>query len=497
MTPTERPETSALAAALARGTRVVGRSHRLHRPRGGFCARGSCQQCPLASGGLACETPAGDGRAGRAVDPLRALGLLGERMEPWFYERRLLRPRAARQPALRLLRRLSAAHRLPEEPAIALGGARTIRTEVLVAGGGPAGVAAAAVLAAAGARVLVLTRGRAGGSLPRPRALDGAVRADLRSLGAAGAQVLEGALCLGRYEQEQIFAATSPLGPIEVVAERLVVATGAYDRPLLLRGADLPGVIGLRGFESLAAQGAFGRGVRVGVFGGPTELGRALAAAAAFGVPVAWAAGPAADAPDGAEPGRRLAALEGRGRLRRVVLDGDERRPTDVLVLGFTQPTYELQLQAGMSARFVGSPSVIRAGGETALPTLVVGEAAGWVDPERARETAVAAARTWSSVETPAVELAPPTEGLRADALVCACEDVLVRDVDACLAEGFGDVELLKRRSGASTGACQGKLCLALVAETLAARGGEPALPTVRPPIRPVPIRALGARVRT
>ena len=64
--------------------------------------------------------------------------------------------------------------------------------------------------------------------------------------------------------------------------------------------------------------------------------------------------------------------------------------------------------------------------------------------------------------------------------------------VDRAIAEGFDDMELVKRRSGATTGACQGKLCLALLAEAFTARGLAPGLPTVRPPIRPVSVASLG-----
>jgi len=61
------------------------------------------------------------------------------------------------------------------------------------------------------------------------------------------------------------------------------------------------------------------------------------------------------------------------------------------------------------------------------------------------------------------------------------------------IVDGFGDIELLKRRSGACTGACQGKLCLGTVGEVLVARGRPSGLPTIRPPVRPVPIASLAA----
>src|SRR5215213_2888187 len=145
-----------LADAIAEGPSAVGRSHRLHRPRGGFCGRGYCQQCPLAGNdGLACEVPSNASAPRPRTDLIRPLGWIGESMEPWFYERRFLRPRFARQAVLEVLRRLSAAHVLGDRTEWNATEPRALETDVLVVGGGPAGLAAGAITAAAGVRTLV------------------------------------------------------------------------------------------------------------------------------------------------------------------------------------------------------------------------------------------------------------------------------------------------------------------------------------------------------
>jgi NAD(P)H-nitrite reductase large subunit len=130
------------------------------------------------------------------------------------------------------------------------------------------------------------------------------------------------------------------------------------------------------------------------------------------------------------------------------------------------------------------------------MPMLVVGEAAGRIDPATAQVEAAAAAAAWldgADAESPQPSEARSLRGSGAsEALVCACEDVRVQDLDRAIAEGFGHVELIKRRSGAGTGACQGKLCFGLIGEVLASRGVAAAFPTVRPPIRPVAVAALG-----
>jgi NAD(P)H-nitrite reductase large subunit len=71
--------------------------------------------------------------------------------------------------------------------------------------------------------------------------------------------------------------------------------------------------------------------------------------------------------------------------------------------------------------------------------------------------------------------------------IVCRCEDVTLRDLDDAIARGYRDLESLKRYTGFGTGWCQGKGCVALCAERLAAAGGSASLPiTPRPPVHPL-----------
>ena len=45
-------------------------------------------------------------------------------------------------------------------------------------------------------------------------------------------------------------------------------------------------------------------------------------------------------------------------------------------------------------------------------------------------------------------------------AIVCACEDVAVHDIERAIALGHSDIESVKRYTGLGTGPCQGKSCL-------------------------------------
>ena len=90
-------------------------------------------------------------------------------------------------------------------------------------------------------------------------------------------------------------------------------------------------------------------------------------------------------------------------------------------------------------------------------------------------------------------------------AIVCACEDVSVHDVDDAIAHGFADIESLKRYTGLGTGPCEGKECMAPAARLClmalqqdaetraAAKSGPPTEARVepftsRPPVQPAPL---------
>ena len=410
-------------------------------------------------------------------------------MEPWFYESRFLRPRFARQAILETLRRLSSAGSLSTASSALEPPLRELETDVLVVGGGPSGLAAAAIAGSATTTTLV-TRASAGGSLPRDSVVARRVADDLLRC-RSSARVLENSFCIGRYEEEGSFIVLSPEGPLAIRASRCIVATGAYDRPLLLKGSDLPGVIGLRSFQLLASQAALG-GRSIGVVGGAVELARATETARAFGIRLAWTMGPGTSTVE-AVP---LRSIAGRRRARGVEFVDGRRLSSDLVVIATTQPTYELQIQLGSIPRFEGNPLVVRADAPEQFPTLVVGEAAGWSDVHDAAERAAEATHGWleqgisSGVEDASIEDIPVAS--MPDAVVCACEDVRRHDLHRAIDDGFDDVDLVKRRSGAATGACQGKLCLALIAEVFVEMGLSPTLPTIRPPIRPVRISALG-----
>jgi bacterioferritin-associated ferredoxin len=73
---------------------------------------------------------------------------------------------------------------------------------------------------------------------------------------------------------------------------------------------------------------------------------------------------------------------------------------------------------------------------------------------------------------------------------LCRCEDVTLDEFRDAYAEGFSELESLKRYTGVGTGFCQGKSCLCEAAQELASLRGTPPeevrLTTIRPPAEPL-----------
>ncbi|MBS2025750.1 MAG: FAD-dependent oxidoreductase [Deltaproteobacteria bacterium] len=79
--------------------------------------------------------------------------------------------------------------------------------------------------------------------------------------------------------------------------------------------------------------------------------------------------------------------------------------------------------------------------------------------------------------------------------IVCACEDVTAHELDKAIAQGFTDIESIKRYTGLGTGPCQGKSCVSGAIRCLRAREALPVGELdhfrTRPPLQPTALRQL------
>ena len=137
-----------------------------------------------------------------------------------------------------------------------------VKAEVVIVGAGPAGLAAALEASSLGAEVLLLDESISPGGQyfmqPGPaRRTDDALPAQIRSgrklvrqVRDAGAEIWTNAQVWGLFPGRRITVYRGGISQ-EILAERLIIATGAHDRNLAFPGWTLPGVLTPGGAQRL------------------------------------------------------------------------------------------------------------------------------------------------------------------------------------------------------------------------------------------------------
>jgi sarcosine oxidase subunit alpha len=452
------------SALFAAGRRVFSRSFKYHRPRGLLCCSGSCPNCMMTVDGVpnvrVCAERVrfgADVRAQNVVGSLERdlLGVVDKVGGPFtpvgFYYRTMIRPRRAWPLYEKFLRNVAGLGRVDEH---ARRGKRFDtehrRADVLVIGGGRAGLDAAAQAAAAGEHVVLVDEGE-------PERSD-----------RQGFELAPRARALGIYEGGLVpVDAGSVL--LRFRAGRIVVATGTLEQPLVFAGNDLVGVMLPGGVRRLVRDFSLKPGNRaVVITAGDSGMAQDLEAA---GVELVRFVDLRERIP------LRIVAKGKRGRLRSVTID-DEELACDLLVVsGSAQPAYSLLAQAGARIEYDPERGIFVPKG---LPPNV--EAVGSVAGEQA------------------ATVVPPAsfDGAGGKCFVCICEDVTDKDVKRAIAEGFDSIELAKRYTTVTMGPCQGRLCH-LAAIRLYARENETdeasiGTTTARPPWASVSLGLLAGR---
>jgi sarcosine oxidase subunit alpha len=553
------------AALLANGVRLLGRSFKYHRPRG-VLAAGVEEPNALVSVGS-------EGRFEpntRATDVMLYAGLTAVSQNRWpslaldigavnqviarfipagfYYKTFFGGPRAwlLYEHLIRRAAGLGAAPRRPDPDAFEH---RAAFCDVLVVGAGPAGLAAALAASDTGARVMLVEQDdRLGGSLLRDAAviagqagLDwaSAVRARIE---ASGGRVLTRATAAGYWDHGLITVAQrlrepgqAPDGdaPVQrfwrVRARRVVLATGAIERPLLFGGNDKPGVMLSSAARTYVERFAVLPGRRVVIATCNDDAYRTALSLLEAGGEVAAVLDSRFSA-DG-EIVRRVrslvpvhfeaapvAAFGGRAGVRAldVVIGGTPRRlACDLIAVsgGFT-PVTHLHMQAGgglgwdeAAGGFVPTTArqnQISAGAAAGRDGLAEHLADGWAAGRRAAAAAGfdAPAGDAPSGQHHAPEASgagtawDPAPGVSLKtAFVDYQNDVTAADLDLAWREGYRSVEHLKRYTTLGMATDQGKTSNLLGLARLAKAEGRPmpevGLTTFRPPYTPVTLATL------
>ena len=270
------------SALLANGVSLVARSFKYHRPRGIVGSGSEEPNAFMQIGAGAATLPSQvatqvelyEGLQARSVnswpsvtfDLLSVLGLAARFLPPGFYYKTFMWPRSMWKVYERLIRSTAGLGVAPAGPDPDRYESFNAHCDVLVAGGGPAGLAAALTAGRSGARVILADeQPEFGGHLLDSRAsINGApamswVNATLDELrGMDEVCLLPRSSVFGHYEHNWLgilerrgdhlsIASGGLQGPRErrwrVRAKQVVNTTGAFERPLVFPNNDRPGVM--------------------------------------------------------------------------------------------------------------------------------------------------------------------------------------------------------------------------------------------------------------
>jgi len=236
------------SALFANGIHVFGHHPKDKSAQGIFCANGQCSQCLVMADGLpvkSCMTPLTPGMVVKSVDGFPKL------------------PHDDRLPSIRKL--------------------RTTAVEVLIVGGGPAGLSAAIELGRLRVKTLVIDdKDRLGGKLVlQTHKFFGSVEDSYAGTrGFEIAKCLEEAVC--KLDSVEVWLNTTAVGVfsdkivgavkdgsyVNIKPQKMLIATGAREKMLSFPGNTLPGVYGAGAFQTLVNRDLVKSAQKVLIVGG-------------------------------------------------------------------------------------------------------------------------------------------------------------------------------------------------------------------------------------
>jgi sarcosine oxidase subunit alpha len=533
------PGDTIISALAANGERVFSRSFKYHRPRGLLTASFHDPGCMVQVG----DEPNVRG-AHRLVEPGMAVSsqntwpslrfdvkavnrFAGRFLTSGFYYKTFMKPEFLWPTYQKVLRQFVHAGEISPDTPHDYYDKRYAHPDVLIAGGGPAGMSAALAAARSGAKVmLVEEEHQLGGHL---RWEDPVLLAELTAQVAAieGIEVLTNSVVLGRYDENWIAVVQRnlphvPERLIKTRARTLVVAGGLIERPYVFAGNDIPGVMLSTAVRRLINLHAVKPGHRAVVLTANASGDAAVNDLDNAGVDVVHVAD--------ARSGEDIVRVHGRKNVRAVELSNGRKIEADLLVTatGWTAPTSLLNMAGDVprysptAARFLpagsASDTVLATGGIAGDGSLlelcehaesIGAEAADRAADRRYSQLAAVPTRNGKKLTKPRrtrqaipglpVQNHPELFRSATHGIVDYSEDVSSKDLHMAVREGFDSAELAKRFTTATMGPLQGKLetinAIAAIAEATGRSIAETGTTTWRPMYVPVSLGALAGRI--
>lgn len=522
------------SAVYGSGRRVLSRSFKYHRPRGLLCCKGACPNCLVTVDGTpnvrACTTPVAQGMQIEAQNAFPSLDFdafsmvdkLDRLLPVGFYYKALMYPRSFWPFYETVLRHIAGLGKVDFSKQQHVNYAhRHLHPDIVVVGGGPAGISAAISAARTGLRIVLVD--------DNPE-LGGHVRGEVRTYqdaeefsgrqgheicaelthrvhGLPNVEVLTDATAVGFYEGNLITVAQGDT-LLELRARATVIATGISEYPLIFQNNDLPGVMLGSAAQRMLRLWAIKPAQRAVVVSGHDEGLRVATDLLKAGVEVAAVAEHRSANPNSAELetltdagvpvllGWSIAEACGRHSVEGAVLvkldqagkpiAGTARTEVCSLVTVSTglETNSSLLWQAGCTLGYdqgLGlftptsmTPGVFVAGDVTGIRSMQTELLSGKLAGEEAATFLTSMNGHGAALDELKTRLRQLEQQFHARTsnraivsiphsgrkkFICPCEDVTLKDIDQAVFEGFDHIETLKRYSTVTMGPCQGKMC--------------------------------------
>ena len=522
------------SALLANGVRLVGRSFKYHRPRGIYSAGMEEPNALVQLGAGAASEPNLRATQVELFDGLEAASVncwpslkfdvwsLNDRVSSLlpagFYYKTFMWPKSFWHRYEKVIRKGAGLGTAPEVADHNIYDKRYQHCDVLVVGGGPAGISAALAAGRAGARVILVDeQAELGGALlgngeriEAHSGVDWALSARAELDGMDDVQVLSRTTAFGYYDQNYLLMVErlndhlgAPAGTLrqrlwKIRATQVVLAAGAIERPMVFANNDRPGVMLAGAAQTYVNRYGAKPGNRAALYVNNDNAYRAALDLADAGIRVEAVVDVRANPTGDAVAAVRERGIEvlvhhavggtfGAKRLRGIEVlalndkgdgfAGDIRRlRCDLLCLsGGWNPTLHLFSQAGGKLNFDDKqacfvPGEARqpvssagaANGVFALQGCLAGGTATGREAARKAGFEEPGAPAALPLSTPDVEplnpvwrLPPVSKGEMR--FVDLHNDVTVSDIELAAREGYRSVELLKRYTTTGMGPDQGR----------------------------------------
>ena len=537
------------SALLANDRAVMARSFKYHRPRGVLSVANHDANVLLSCGERtnirADVEPIANGKSYRAVNTIgglrwdlaQLLRIFAKVLPVGFYYKAFYRPKALFPYWESLIRRMAGLGKITRDARPVRQHRRNRFCDVLIIGGGVAGLSAARQFVDRSLDVIVADENREfGGSFDYLHADDDGIQANkltlLNELGAAdNIEMLGEHFAAGFYADNSV-PLVGPAGIVHVHAKSVIFATGLYEQPAVFRNNDLPGIMLSTGARRLVHRFAIAPCTNAVVLAGNDEAYAAAFDLQAAGVRISAIVD--LDPPQTRGPLTSEAlsrgiqvipeanideALAKGGRLHRVHVKSKDAPSQSIDCDGLIMsvgwaPAAGILYQAGARLEYNKALGQVV---PTELPRgcFCAGRLNGvfeYRDQDVDARAAAGAALDFLGIEddpTPMViretrahsHPYPINAHSRGKNFVDFDEDLQLSDLTVAYREGFDSVELMKRYSTIGMGPSQGKVSNMNGVRVLADLRGSAVqaigVTTPRPFTHPVPMGALaGRRIR-